>query len=140
MATIVARMPFALARQNFYRSAQSGLDAELAWPSDTGSAPRLVRAGDLLLSLLPLARSGLEHAGMDADECDRFLSIFEQRVRSGMTGAVWQRNVLARLEAEGMGRDQAIVGLLERYIAGFRSQRPVHLWPTDDSILEAEHV
>ncbi len=128
MPELVAALPFALARQNFERAAQHGLAAELAWPAETKIAPRTVRARDLLLELLPRAREGLCQAELDADEIERFLGVFEARVRSGQTAAVWQRAVLDKLRDRGMSGRDALHALLERYVAGFRSQRPVHRW------------
>lgn len=135
MPALSAALPFALAKRNFFRAAQHGLDAELAWPSEHG-APRLVRAGELLLSLLPDAERALLDAGVASDETSRFLEVFRARVRSGQTGAVWQRTMLAGLHARGFTGQRALSALLERYLAGFRSQRPVHAWSTtiDDEV------
>jgi gamma-glutamyl:cysteine ligase YbdK (ATP-grasp superfamily) len=137
---LVSGLPFALARRNFYLAAQFGLDAELAWPGDNGNAPTTVRADELLLSLLPYARKGLREAGVEERESERFLAVFEARVRSGQTGATWQRKVLARLTAQGLRGDEAMAALLERYITGFRSQRPVHAWPTEHDDFEVPNV
>ncbi|MDB4973941.1 MAG: hypothetical protein JWN48_2282 [Myxococcaceae bacterium] len=130
---LVGVLPFALAKQNFYLAAQHGLDAELSWPSRQGGAPERVTARDLLLSLLPSARTGLRDAGVDASEIERYLGVFEARVRSGITGAVWQRSTLAQLQQAGHRGYDALTRLLDRYIAGFESQRPVHTWPLDES-------
>jgi gamma-glutamyl:cysteine ligase YbdK (ATP-grasp superfamily) len=128
MDDIVARLPFALAKRNFYCAAQHGLDAELAWPSEDGAAPKMLRADALLLELAPEARRGLLEAGAAATEVERYIGLFEQRVRSGQTGAVWQRKVLAGLARRGVVGERAMRALLERYIENFGSQRPVHLW------------
>lgn len=127
---MIAAFPFALARRNFYLAAQRGLDAELVWPAERG-APESLRAGDLLLRLLPCAREGLTVAGVDREEIDHFLGIFEARVRSGQTGATWQLAVLRQLNESGIEGYPALTALLERYIEGFASGRPVHLWPVD---------
>ena len=140
MPALTAALPFALAKRNFYSSAQLGLAAELAWPSEEGKAPSLLRADELLLSLLPVARRGLFEAGVALDEIDRYLDVFEARVRSGQTGAVWQRKMLTRIEQEGLRGDAAMAALLERYIAGFLSQRPVHAWPLEGELFEVSHV
>lgn len=139
MPDLVKALPFALAKQNFFLAAQHGLDAQLAWPSDTGSAPRTVSARDLLLELMPLAREGLAQGGVEEAESARFLDVFEARVRSGQTGAIWQRRTLAALQAEGHRGYDALRRMLDRYIAGFHSQRPVHSW-TLDPASEDSHV
>ena len=95
-------------------------------------APHAVRArATLLLALLPIAREGLLVAGVDADESERYLELFEARVRSGQTGAVWQRNALGRLQPQGGAATRRSPALLDRYIAGFDSQQPVHAWGLD---------
>lgn len=138
MPQLVSALPFALAKQNFFLAAQHGLDAQLTWPTSAGS-PTQLSARDLLLSLLPVARVGLREAGVAASESERFLGVFEARVESGQTGAVWQRAALASLQAEGHRGYAALSKLLDRYIAGFYSQRPVHAW-TLDPTQESRHV
>jgi hypothetical protein len=140
MNALTSRLPFALAKQNFYRAAQFGLDAELAWPTDNASAPETVRAGDLLLSLLPQAYEGLAAAGVDPREAQYFLGILEARTRSGQTGAVWQRTVLSKLNAQGCTGYAASAALLERYIKGVESERPVHTWTTETTVETDEHI
>jgi hypothetical protein len=100
----------------------------VAWPRAEGGAPRTLTARDILLSLLPEAHAGLCAAGVDDDERERFLGTFEARVRSGQTAAVWQRAVLARLRERGLDDQEALRTMLECYVRGFRSQRPVHAW------------
>lgn len=131
IADITAALPFPLVKRNFYLAAERGLDAELAWPSASTAAPVTLSARAILLSLMPLAHMGLTSAGVSKLESQRFLDVFDARVRSGQTGAVWQRAVLARLEQRGVSGDPAFAALLERYLAGFSSQQPVHLWPIE---------
>jgi hypothetical protein len=136
-ARLTAALPFALARQNFYQAAQHGLEAQLAWPSADGGAPQLRSARDILLSLMEDADRGLEQAGVNATERCRYLSVFEARVQNGQTAAVWQQKTLAALRNQGWELDAALAELLEQYIAGCASQRPVHLWPLPrDSVYE----
>ncbi len=140
MPAITQALPFALAKDNFYAAAREGLSAQLSWPSEDGGAPRKLSAQEILLSLLPEAYMGLSAAGVEREECERFLSIFEARVRSGRTAAVWQREVLARLEAQGLSGEAALHTMLERYVRGFRSQRPVHAWALDEPDAGGTHV
>jgi hypothetical protein len=123
-------MPFEQAKQNFYRSAQVGLAAEIVWPDESGE-PRSEAAAALIPRLLPIAREGLAEAGVASGEADAYLSIIESRVATGQTGAAWQRRVLANFEADHERR-HALVMMLERYLLHSETGDPVHTWPTHD--------
>lgn len=123
-------LPFTCARGNFLRAAKEGLDAVLLWPERHAPSPQPVPAPLLVERLLPVARQGLVGAGVDSEEADALLSLIQARLRAGVTGARWQRKMLARLEAH-MPRQDALAALLERYMAHAASGRPVHEWPMD---------
>lgn len=127
---LVTALPFSHARTNFYRAARAGLDARLYWPCDDPPSPRSVRARDLISHVLPIARRGLLDAGVDRQEVDPLLGVIEGRVASGMTGARWQRRTLAELERR-LGRPEALVAMLERYVHAAALGSPVHCWPVD---------
>jgi hypothetical protein len=116
------------AQNNFYRAAQSGLEAELIWPGEHGDSYRTVRASELVPQLIPLARRGLVDVGVDPNEADECLSIIAERCATGQTGAVWQRNALAALEAK-VNRHAALSEMLERYLEFSLEGLPVHQWP-----------
>ncbi len=120
--------PFRRAESNFYRAARRGLDAELAWPPAAGESPAPVRARDLVLRLLPLARRGLDAAGVEPEESEPLLELVAQRVRAGRTGASWQRETLEALEWK-LERTRALAAMLERYLEHAEGGDPVALWP-----------
>lgn len=108
---------FAAAERNFYRAARRGLAADVEW---LGGCRVPLR--DLILeSLLPKARSGLERAGLPDAEYIALLDVIEARVRTGRTGAHWQRAWVER-----HGRDME--GLVEAYWKRQRGGAPVHEW------------
>lgn len=112
-----ALMDFDTARANFYAAARDGLSAQLAWPSCGNQ-----RADELLLQvLLPEAHRGLEALGVHADDRHRYLGVIEARVKSGQTGAVWQRNALKRHNNDWFE-------LMVTYCERQRSGAPVHQW------------
>jgi hypothetical protein len=127
------RLPFQQAHHNFYRAAQLGLGAELAWPLGPGWRVRTLPAAELVELLLPTARRGLEQAGVAGDEIDRLLAVIQARARSGQTGAAWQCRALAALEPR-LGRDRALAAMLERYLEHQTSGEPVHTWPVGQPI------
>jgi gamma-glutamyl:cysteine ligase YbdK (ATP-grasp superfamily) len=127
---LVNQMTFGQARRNFYAAAQRGLDAELLWPSDVAPSPRPVPARELVLGLLPVARRGLVDNGVDPAEAEGALAIVADRVDRGITGARWQRRTLDALR-KSRAREGSLALLLERYLAGAATGRPVHEWPIE---------
>jgi hypothetical protein len=123
------RLSFERAEHGFYRAAQHGLAAELTWPVGDHGRLRTLPAAELVPELLPAARQGLVDGGVAAEEADRLLGVIAARVRSGQTGAVWQRRMLATLEPR-LGREGALAVMLERYLACAATDQPVHTWPT----------
>jgi CBS domain-containing protein/gamma-glutamyl:cysteine ligase YbdK (ATP-grasp superfamily) len=110
-------------RTNFLAAAQQGLNAQLAW-----AGGRLEPASRLILdTLIPLARSGLLEAGIDAGDIDSYLGTVEERVRSGRTGAQWQLASMA-----SMGRRGPLSERLSALTAAIASRQqtgePVHTW------------
>jgi hypothetical protein len=133
MPELLPAFPFALAERNFYRAAQFGLDAELAWPRENGR-PESVRAGDLLLEIVAQARDGLQAAGVSATDIDETLGIMQGRVHVGTTGAVWQSRALAAFEARGLNRPEALRQMLEHYVEQVNTGQPVHTWRNPDAL------
>lgn len=112
-----SRLPFATARDNFYRAARFGFDAQITWLDDRQMTVREL----ILWELLPLARTGLSRLQVDGQDTFRLLEIIEQRVTSGQNGAAWQRRYL-----EQHGRDMAALTLA--YRERQRAGTPVHEW------------
>ncbi|MDX1592631.1 MAG: glutamate-cysteine ligase family protein [Gammaproteobacteria bacterium] len=114
---LVNRLPFSVARANFYAAARLGLDAELGWfDGRSGPAVELFTA-----YLLPAARRGLERLEVDRGDRMDYLEVIEARVRGRRTGSDWQRAWVAV-----HGRDMQ--GLAEAYLAEQARGRPVHEW------------
>jgi len=121
-------LPFRLAEANFYRAAEYGLSGELLWPEPRPPSPRPRRAARVVMDLVEVAHRGLIDAGVETADADEMLGVIDERVRSGLTGARWQRRVLESLEPR-LERDEALVAMLERYLAHSASGEPVHRWP-----------
>jgi hypothetical protein len=121
-------LSFERAEHGFYRAAQHGLAAELAWPLGPGARVGTRTAAELVPELVPAARQGLVRAGVAAAEADRLLGVIADRVATGQTGAVWQRKTLAALEPR-LGREGALAAMLERYLDYAVTDQPVHSWP-----------
>lgn len=126
----VRGVPFEQARTSFYRAAQHGLAAEIAWPPEPGAPPEPVPAKELVPRLLSTARAGLEAGGVAPAEVATLLGVVEARATSGRTSAAWQRETLEALEPGPPG-EATLARLLERYLANVASEEPVHRWPAE---------
>ncbi len=110
-------MSFQEARDNFYRAAKDGLRSDVVW-----SGRKFVMKDLLLENLLPRAARGLAAQGITEDEVTYYIdTILAQRVRSGQTGAHWQRSWVKK-----HGSD--FKGLTEAYYLAQETQAPVHSW------------
>lgn len=114
-----SRIPFSMARQNFYQAAREGLKAQIYWMNG-----RLVPIGELLeTELLSWAAEGLGECGISPGDSAHYLeSILRPRIRSERTGARWQREYIHRY-----GRDFA--AMTRAYSECQRQGHPVHEWP-----------
>jgi len=123
---IWTQMSFATAAENLHEAARYGMDAQLYWPG-LGEAP----AAELVLRrLLPLAHDGLRAWGVDPAHADHLLGVIEQRCLTGKTGASWQIATTAALtEDRGIGREEALRLMTQRYIEHMHTNAPVHTWP-----------
>jgi gamma-glutamyl:cysteine ligase YbdK (ATP-grasp superfamily) len=128
MEDLASAISFQEAHNNFYRAAQSGLEAELSWPEALEGRGSATRVLELVPRLLPLARRGLGKAGVDAGDIEATLGVIEERCESRRTGAVWQRAALAELESSS-NRRTAAASMLERYLSHSHTGMPVHRWP-----------
>ena len=116
-------MSFDDAKQSFFAAARHGLNAQLSWIGGTTfPAPTLI-----LDHLLPEAQSGLEAAGIDSADIDRYLGVIEARVESGMTGSQWTLKSLAEMGDDGT-KDQRLRAIAEATVQRQLEGKPVHQW------------
>jgi len=121
---IAARMSFDDAKANFFAAARHGLNAQFNWiDGKTYSAPSLI-----LDHLLSLARQGLETAGVDTSDIDKYLGIIAERVQSGRTGAQWMLRSLAASDSSGT-KDMRYRALTSTMLERQKEGKPVHTWP-----------
>lgn len=118
-------IPFEDARSNFLAAAQHGLDAKFRWLNgERVSAQQLV-----LETLIPMAREGLQEAGVDGSDIDRYLGIMEERVTSKCTGSEWMLSAIESLRAEG-NRYEILHALVHHTTKNQWTGEPVHTWPS----------
>jgi CBS domain-containing protein len=121
---IANTMEFDDAKSNFQAAARLGLDAQFTWIGGN-----VIPVRELILrDLLPVARYGLERAGILSSDIDRYLGVIEKRVQSGKTGSQWQLSSLAEMKKNGT-KDEALTSLVATTVERQREGRPVHQWP-----------
>ena len=110
-------MPFADAKNNFYRAAQLGIKHKTSWFSkNTESLQKII-----LDRLLVEAETGLNRMGIDERDIRRYLSVIQQRVEKNRTGSEWQLNFLNAHQD-----DRTLLTL--NYLKNQKSGQPVHEW------------
>ena len=121
---IWSQMSFQAATENFAAGIRYGINAEVYWPR-IGQ----VKVAELVVrKLLPMAAKGLQSWDVDEAESSRLLGIIEHRCLRAANGATWQTADVARRQAAGESRDEAIRGMLLAYLDRMHSNEPVHLW------------
>ena len=125
-------MSFDDAKANFFGAARHGLNAQFNW-IDGKTFP----ASALILDhLLLFARQGLESAGVDRSDIDKYLGVIAERVQSGQTGAQWMLKSLSATEGPGP-KDTCYRVLTSTILDRQKEGKPVHMWPiievTDDA-------
>jgi CBS domain-containing protein len=122
---ISKRMAFDDAKQNFFRAARHGLDAQFNWiDGQNATATSLI-----LEQLLPLAGQALSGAGVDGADIDKYLGIIEERTRRKQTGARWMIKSLAAMPSaspKDVHQRKLTSAILEYQSKG----QPVHTWPS----------
>ncbi len=120
---VPSRMAFAHAQANLYAAARDGLCARFTWLDK-----KEVLAQPLVLDhLLPLAQAGLDRAGVDRTDSERYLAIVERRVRSLRTGSHWMLQSLADMKERGTP-GMRMTALVAATIARQKAGRVVSEW------------
>ena len=118
-------MTFDDTKSNFFAAARFGLRAQFAWTGGRSCpASMLIRE-----HLLPIAREGLKHAGVDQEDNTRYLDVIEERVERNQTGALWSLQSLAAMDKAGT-RDVHHRLLTESMLEYQQSGAPVARWAT----------
>jgi CBS domain-containing protein/gamma-glutamyl:cysteine ligase YbdK (ATP-grasp superfamily) len=135
LGDVTKKMPFDLAKNNFYNTARYGLDSRIYWLD--GKCRRSERL--ILDELVPLARAGLNEAQIDSADIDRTLGIITERVEQRKTGAAWMLTSVAQMDprAKQNVRMRTLTAAMKE---NQESGAPVHEWklaeipPTTDWI------
>jgi CBS domain-containing protein len=116
-------LPFADVKANFLAAARDGIRAQMNWFNDTHlPAKQLV-----LEQLLPLAREGLQEAGIDQDDIDKYLGVVRDRVSMRRTGARWALESLEAMQDSGT-MDQRLRCIVSSLVDQQSTGKPISQW------------
>lgn len=110
-------LSFPQARDNFYTSAQHGLENKVAWPGCERCDMRHL----ILNKLIDQAEAGLNSLKLDAADIEFYLGIIQSRAEHQQTGSHWQRQFVAE-QGNDMQR------LVQTYYHNQQTGEPVHCW------------
>ncbi|MBX2877375.1 MAG: CBS domain-containing protein, partial [Saprospiraceae bacterium] len=113
---------FRLAKDNFIRAARTGLASVIDWFEGAEPAQRLI-----LDKLVPIARSGLEKAGVDSKDIDYYLGLIDQRIRKQQTGSNWQIQTFRKLTGKS-NKSLALKVMSQQMIEYQLNNTPVSEW------------
>lgn len=118
------RFQFDDAKSNFLMAARFGTQSQLRWLDGKDHQTKEL----ILEELLPFARKGLESAGVDPSDVDRYLNVVEERVESERTGSRWIVDSLAGMDPLAK-KNVRMRTLTEAMIHNQESGAPVSKWP-----------
>lgn len=114
---ISQEMPFEVIRNNFYECSKMGMKAEIYWRGKLVNVQKLLHD-----ELYEHAVLGLKDLNFSKNDIDYFLDhIMKQRIRTGWTGAAWQKSFM-----DNNGYD--LQQMTAAYIENQRNQEPVIHW------------
>lgn len=126
-------LSFADVKANFLGAARDGIRAQMCWFDDTH-----MPAKELLLEqLLPLAREGLQEAGINQDDIDRYLGVLHDRVAARRTGARWALESLEKMEDNGT-LNQRLRCLVSSMVDQQSGGKPICEWTLAKYCLEQD--
>lgn len=117
------KVNFKTAKENFIKAARTGLGSTFSWMGQLRPAKAL-----LLEDLLPLARQGLAAKQIAAEDIDRYLGVFEQRVAAESTPAGWTVRNFRNLKST-FGTTAAETELTRLMLQYQAENLPIHQWP-----------
>jgi CBS domain-containing protein len=117
------KVDFAEIKNNFLKAARLGLEVKFRWMDN-----QLLTAQELILEeLLPIARYGLQKAGVDEEDSHSYLSIIDERVKTMKTGSAWVIKSFTNLVKDNT-YDEALVITTAGMVKRQKEGNPVHTW------------
>jgi CBS domain-containing protein len=116
-------LTFADVKSNFLAAARDGIRAQMNWFNDTHLPAKQL----ILEQLLPMAREGLQQAGIDQDDIDRYLGVVQDRVTLRRTGSRWVLESLEEMKEKGT-LDQRLRCIVSSMVEQQSSGKQISQW------------
>jgi CBS domain-containing protein len=116
-------LTFADVKSNFLAAARDGIRAQMNWFNDTHLPAKQL----ILEQLLPMAREGLQQAGIDQDDIDRYLGVVHDRVSMRRTGSRWALESLEEMKDRGT-LDQRLRCIVSSMVEQQSSGKQISQW------------
>lgn len=116
------QMDFKEAKSNFVKAARTGKEAVMVWIG------KKISVRDLVINeLLPIAKNGLQKAGINQPDIDRLLGVIEGRAKA-LTGSQWKLKNYRHLR-NFLKQDDALMALTKTIYKNQQGDLAVHEWP-----------
>ncbi|MGF1532234.1 MAG: CBS domain-containing protein [Bernardetiaceae bacterium] len=116
-------MDFDDAKSNFHQAARSGLGASFTWIGGKN-----IKDTELIAKeLIPLAKHGLQKAGVASEDITKYIDIIEARNETICTGSRWILSSYSKL-IKSNSREEVTVALTASIMNRQRENLPVHTW------------
>ncbi|MEZ5307864.1 MAG: CBS domain-containing protein [Pyrinomonadaceae bacterium] len=110
-------------KENFYSAARYGFKSQIVWiDREAYTAQDLIRS-----QLAPRARKGLERAGLDSADIDRYMGIIEERADARRTGAGWMLESIEEMPDEAKASVK-LGSVTARMLENQKTGKPCHEW------------
>lgn len=120
---ITKKLDFDDAKMNFFAASKLGLDTSFGWVGDQKiSAKSLIKD-----ELLPVAKHGLEKAGIIKSDIDTYLDIIAERIEASTTGAHWAVKSYGNIIKKS-NREHALSTIAKSMLKNQKKGEPVHKW------------
>lgn len=103
------------------------MQAELMWITPDAGGLKKMPVMEIARQLWPYVQEGLDQLGVDKDEQTHYLTIIEERLKTGINGAVWQRREFMRLSRK-MNSAKALTAMVQNYMQYSAANTPVAQW------------
>jgi CBS domain-containing protein/gamma-glutamylcysteine synthetase len=131
---ITKRMDFDDAKSNFFVASRAGLGSKFNWVD----GKKIIDMELIRKELVPLAKQGLQKAGVEQADIDKYIGIIEARNDSGISGSRWILNSYSKLIKETT-KEEATTAITSAMMKHNEANQPVHTWPLADVADIAEY-